>query len=64
MQRAFWRGVSLLDETQSYVGQFRETAAPSGPSSQGEGFSEIPQNVTALKSVIGKITEKVARCVI
>jgi hypothetical protein len=64
MRRAFWRGVSLLDETQSHVGQNREMAAPSGPSSKSEVFSEIPPNVTALKSVIGKITEKVAQCFI
>lgn len=63
MRRAFWRGVSLLDETQPYEGQRREKAAPSGPSSQREVFSEIPKNVVALKSVIGKITEKVAQCV-
>jgi hypothetical protein len=61
MRCAFWRGVSLLDETQSYVGQNCEMAAPSGPSSKSEVFSEIPPNVTALKSVIGKITEKVAQ---
>jgi hypothetical protein len=64
MWHAFWRGISLLDETQSYAGQSHKSAAPSGSSSKSEVFSEIPPNVTALKSVIGKITERVAQCVI
>jgi hypothetical protein len=65
MQSAFWRGVTLLNESQSDGGQHRgEMAAPSGSSSRAEGFSEIPNNVVALEPVIGRLIDKAGLSVI
>ena len=59
MHCAFWRGVALLNELQLDVGQPQgETAAISGPSSNIEGFNEIPKGVMALKPVIGGLLMK------
>jgi hypothetical protein len=63
MCSAFWRGVALLNESQS--GQHQgETAVLSGPSSHVEGFSEIPKDVMTLKPVIGLLMDKVTQSVI
>jgi hypothetical protein len=60
MRSAFWRGVALLNESQSDAGQHRGgMAAPSDSSSHAGGFSEIPNNVTALEPVIGRLMDKV-----
>ena len=66
MHSAFWRGaVHLKKELDSSialdVGQHQgELAASSGPSTDLEGFSELPRNVMCLEGVIGKLTTKVA----
>lgn len=65
MRSAFWRGVALLNESKSDAGQHhREMAAPSGSLSRAEGFTEIPDNVTALEPVIGRLMDKAGPSVI
>jgi hypothetical protein len=59
MCSAFWRGVTLLKESDSDVG-----SASSGPSRDTEGFSGAPKNASLLEPVISKLIDKVARRVI
>jgi hypothetical protein len=64
MRSAFWRGVTLLKESDSSepdVGQHQgEPVAEAGPSTSAEAFSELPKHVILLKPVIGKLMDKVA----
>jgi hypothetical protein len=65
MRSAFWRGVTLLKESDSDASQCRGSmVASSGPSRYAEGFSEAPKNVSLLEPVIGRLMEKVARKVV
>jgi hypothetical protein len=50
-----------LDSSAPDVGQNQRTpAAFSGPSTDAEGFNELPKNVTLLEGVIRKLRDKVA----
>lgn len=65
MRSAFWRGATLLKELDLYItvdaGQRQEEpAASAGPSTDTEGFRELPRDVALLESVIGKLMDKVA----
>jgi hypothetical protein len=64
MRSAFWRGVTLLKESDSSepdVGQHQGgPVAEAGPSTGAEGFNELPKKVMLLEPVIGKLMDKVA----
>jgi hypothetical protein len=61
MRSAFWRGVSLLGDSNSDGRQCRgSTEASLGTSKDTEGFSEVPKNVSLLEPVIDKLIDKVA----
>jgi hypothetical protein len=65
MCSAFWRGVVLLDESGSDVGQnLGPTVGPSSPLEDTKGFGEVSKNVVLLQPVIRKLMEKVAQSVI
>jgi len=60
MRSAFWRGATILKQSDSDVGQCQEsTVASSGASRNAEGFTEVPKNVKALELVIGMLVDKV-----
>jgi hypothetical protein len=61
MRSAFWKGVDVLNESDSGADKCPgPTAGPSGPSADTEGFNEVPKNVTLLQPVINKLVDKVA----
>jgi hypothetical protein len=65
MRTAFWRGVALLNESASDVGQcLGPSAGPSGTLEDTKGFTEFPKNATLLRPVMSKLMEKVAQSVI
>jgi hypothetical protein len=65
MHSAFWRGVALLNESGSDMGQcLGPTAGPSGILEDTKGFTEVPKDVTLLHPVISKLMDKVVQSVI
>jgi hypothetical protein len=65
MRSAFWRGVALLNESESNVGQGQApTIRPSNRSALAEGISEVPKNAMLLKPVINDLTDQVVPIVI
>jgi hypothetical protein len=60
MHSAFWKGVALLNESQSAVGQCQgKMTADSGLSHTG--FNPIPKDVMTLKPVINLLMKKVTQ---
>jgi hypothetical protein len=60
MHSAFWRGVALLNESQSVMGQCQgKMTAGSGLSHTG--FNAIPKDVMTLKPVINLLVNKVTQ---
>jgi hypothetical protein len=60
MCSAFWRGVALLNKSNTDVGQpQRKTLGPPGLLAGTSSFSEVPKNVKALQPVICKLIDKV-----
>lgn len=58
MRSAFWRGATLLEKSDSSVGQHRK---PTSDMPRGtEGLNEILKNVMLLESAMAKLMDKVA----
>jgi hypothetical protein len=60
MRSAFWRGVALLNESQSVMGQCQGEITASSGLSHTE-FNAIPKDVMSLKPVINLLMKKVTQ---
>lgn len=60
MRSAFWRGVTLLKESDTAGQHQGAMVASSSLLRDAKGFSGAPKNASLLEPVIGKLMDKVA----